>query len=357
MITKIQGEQPFQVLTNNFSISPSQEGYTLQISADGKQYSNLFSVGAGVTRLVTGVAANSYYRLLGNNSQVSINWMKTCVTDGGGGNAGELEPVTEFPLGAAEGTVVALVSGDTMGVYQYDGEEWIPVACDMSQYALAADVNDFERVTATALTELHDSILDIEDAIETKEEVVASAITELHNQVLEISGSTGGGGFVELTKAEYEALDPPQSGVTYIITDADVVDLDDYALVSGLTELSAATITALDTKADAANVTANNSTRYFPRWNEQGIITGTVDQAYEYNVNMNGSSVTNIMNSGYGGFSFYAPTSAGTSGQPLLSNGSGAPVWGGYKFAFLSQTQYDALATKDATTIYFITGD
>ena len=83
MITKITGEQPFQVLTNNFSISPSNEGYTLQISADGTNFSNLFTVGAGVTRLVTGVAANSYYRLSGNQSKVSINWMKTCVTEGG----------------------------------------------------------------------------------------------------------------------------------------------------------------------------------------------------------------------------------------------------------------------------------
>ena len=83
MITKVTGEQPFQVLTNNFSISPSNEGYTLQISADGVNYSNLFTVGAGTTRLVTGVAANSYYRLSGNQSQVSVNWMKTCVTEGG----------------------------------------------------------------------------------------------------------------------------------------------------------------------------------------------------------------------------------------------------------------------------------
>ena len=128
MITKIVGEQPFQVLTNNFSISPSSEGYTLQISADGVNYSNLFTVGAGVTRLVTGVAANSYYKLSGNQSQVSINWMKMCVTEGqGGGNAGELEPVTAFPVGAPEGTVVALASGDTVGVYQYDGENWNPV--------------------------------------------------------------------------------------------------------------------------------------------------------------------------------------------------------------------------------------
>lgn len=81
MLTKITGETPFQVLTNSFSISPSNEGYTLQISADGVNYSNLFTVAAGTTRLVTGVAANSYYRLLGNQSAIVVNWARSCAPD------------------------------------------------------------------------------------------------------------------------------------------------------------------------------------------------------------------------------------------------------------------------------------
>ena len=73
---------------------------------------------------------------------------------------------------------------------------------------------------------------------------------------------------------------------------------------------------------------------------------------------VNGSSNNNLIAINNNNLpSFYAPTSAGTAGQPLLSNGSRAPVWGGYKFAFITQTAYDALTTKDATTIYFITGD
>ena len=111
MITKITGEQPFQVLTNNFSISPSQEGYTLQISADGVNFSNLFTVGAGVTRLVTGVAANSFYKLSGNQSAVSINWMKTCVTEGGSGGAGnELTPVAKWTIYVAFSIIMAVNS-------------------------------------------------------------------------------------------------------------------------------------------------------------------------------------------------------------------------------------------------------
>lgn len=177
MITKITGEQPFQILTNNFSISPSQEGYTLQISADGRQYSNLFTVGAGVTRLVTGVAANSYYRLSGNQSEVSVNWMKTCVTEGGGSGT-ELQPVADFPLNAVEGTVISYTgSSSASGVYQYDGNEWTAVGTgDLSAYWTSAE-------TQSAITAVEDHLFDVE-------QVTASALTELHDDVLELSART-----------------------------------------------------------------------------------------------------------------------------------------------------------------------
>lgn len=96
MIKTIQGEAPFQILASNFSIGPSNEGYTLQISADGSNYSDLFSVGAGVTRMVTGVANGSYYRLYGNNSEVSINWRTQC-SDGGG--SGDIPIASQSTLG------------------------------------------------------------------------------------------------------------------------------------------------------------------------------------------------------------------------------------------------------------------
>ena len=77
--------------------------------------------------------------------------------------------------------------------------------------------------------------------------------------------------------------------------------------------------------------------------------------SYTTYVNGQGRVITNFGNGGLG--DFYAPTTAGTAGQPLLSNGSGAPVWASFKFAFITQTAYDALTTKDSTTIYFIVGD
>lgn len=157
MIQKVKGEAPFQVLASNFSIGPSNEGYTLQISADGSNYSDLFSVGANVTRMVTGVANGSYYRLSGNNSDVTVNWRTQCNDGGGGGGSSDyaasagtantaiisnstrlLDGVPNFPQDANNGDVVAIgeatptrglrsgakASSPTTGVYQYDGSDW-----------------------------------------------------------------------------------------------------------------------------------------------------------------------------------------------------------------------------------------
>ena len=91
MITKIKGEQPFQVLATNFSISPSEQDYTLQISADGSNFSDLFTVSAGQTKMATNVANGSYYRLKNNESDVEINWRTQC-NDGGSGGGGGVGP-------------------------------------------------------------------------------------------------------------------------------------------------------------------------------------------------------------------------------------------------------------------------
>lgn len=173
---------------------------------------------------------------------------------------------------------------------------------------------------------------------------------------IDIQGGGGGGGetVVELTKAQYEALDPPATDTTYIITDAETVDLNDYAMASGLTELSGTVQTINSNYATKQSVTARASnSNYLPGWNAQGVITGSTAY-YSKSQGINGTNYNVFSNSNTNHPSIYAPTSAGTAGQPLLSNGSGAPVWGGYKFAFLSQSAYDALSTKDSTTIYFI---
>lgn len=175
-------------------------------------------------------------------------------------------------------------------------------------------------------------------------------------------GSGGGETFVELTQAQYDALTEYAENTTYIITDATPINMDDYATTGTVNTLSGQVATLsgdVADKADKANVTAN-STRQFPRWNSQGIVTGTTgNPVYEATHNINGSSYTILrVNSSASLPTTYAPTSKGTAGQILQSPSSGnAPTWSSYKFQFITQTAYDALSTKDSTTIYFIVGD
>lgn len=174
-------------------------------------------------------------------------------------------------------------------------------------------------------------------------------------------GSGGGETVIELTQAEYDALTEYAENTTYIITDAQAINMDDYATTGTVNTLSGQVATLsgdVADKADKANVTAN-SARYFPKWNSQGIITGTTGSVmYEVTHYINGSQYVIVRagsNSNMPGI--FAPTSAGAQNAVLLSNGSGAPVWSSYKFQFITQTAYDALSTKDSTTIYFIVGD
>lgn len=446
---KIINEQPWQILSNAMTISPSETGYELQVAADGKNYTTLFSVGAGLTRQITNLSSGSYYRMKGNVGEVTVNWVRDC--SGGEGGGGSFDPNQYYTKSETDAEITAatstkqdtLASGEniktinnqsllgsgnitiegtdlseyytkaqtdaaitaatedmatktwvgqqgyltehqdisgkldvsTFNTYTGATETVLEGKADISDipsldgYWTSAQTNnaitaatnpiqnqldDVERVTATALTSLQES----------KQETLVSGtnIKTINNQSLlgsgniDIQGGGGGDNVVELTKAQYEALDPPAADTTYIITDADVVDLNDYAPASGLTELSG-TVQTLSTtvsgKADKQNVTARTAP-YLPSWNAQGIITGS-STYYQAAFNMNGTALGSVVKTSNSvGATWYAPTSAGTAGQPLLSNGSGAPVWGNYKFAFISQSQYDALTTPDATTIYFI---
>ena len=86
MVIKVSGESPFQILSTTFSIGPSSSGYDLYFSADGVNYSKLFTVAANTNRQVTQVAAGSYYKLSGNTDNVVVNWYGNCVSGGGGGS-------------------------------------------------------------------------------------------------------------------------------------------------------------------------------------------------------------------------------------------------------------------------------
>lgn len=178
------------------------------------------------------------------------------------------------------------------------------------------------------------------------------------------TGGGGGGNVVELTQQQYDALVTPDPDTTYIITDADAIDMDDYATQSDMETVQ----TALAGKADKQSVTANTGLA-FPHWNEQGVITGADSHSvYQKTYTINDFSGQRVYGTDTNGISIWAPTTKGTQGYILQSNGNSsgqasAPTWvdfystytGGLKFWMGTQAQYDALAPNyDSSTLYVI---
>ena len=347
MINVINGETPFQILSSSFSIGPSETGYDLQVGADSRNFTTLFSVGANTPRMVTNVANGSYFRLKNNVGDVKVNWQRVCVTEGGEGGSGtELSPVSEFPAGAEAGTVIAYSgSSSAAGIYQFDGNEWTEVggSIDLSAYWTSAQTQsaitavedhlfDVEQVTASALTELHDGLLEVSGrtidmsnywtSAETKT-YVDSAVTDTQNQLNEISGMMQSKELVISTAFNQLSDEIDElSGRS--------VDLSAY-YTSAQTEdaISAAT----SGKADAASVEGGWG---IPRWNSQGIIIGTTGRAYSKVSQINGATFYVYSEETVPRPNIYAPTAAGTAGQILVSTGNGAPVWSAVTFPDVS---------------------
>ena len=74
-VIKITDEEIFQVEETNFAISPSPTGYTLNYSADGKNFTP-WSDGtlAETTQVVACAARGMYYFLDGNVGDVTITF-------------------------------------------------------------------------------------------------------------------------------------------------------------------------------------------------------------------------------------------------------------------------------------------
>lgn len=149
MRNTISREQPFQVLATNFSIGPSSSGYELEISADGVNYTSLFTVGANVTRMCTGMANGSYYRLAGNTDEdVVVNWRTQC-NDGGEGGGGGTGP--QGPQGPQGGVGPQGPQGPA------GSGEQLPVECPDVQLLL--DICDGEADVAVRLRDAAGNLL------------------------------------------------------------------------------------------------------------------------------------------------------------------------------------------------------
>lgn len=74
MTKRINGEEVFQTINGNFSVSPSNETYTVAYSTDGRSFTEWEeSTPANEVLIVTGIPLIPiYWKLIGNNSELTV---------------------------------------------------------------------------------------------------------------------------------------------------------------------------------------------------------------------------------------------------------------------------------------------
>ena len=236
---------------------------------------------------------------------------------------------------------------------------------------------------------------------------------QLSGTVYTLSAQTSGGNnVVELTQAQYDALVDKDPDVFYIITDAQAGDLTNYytkAETSGATELATAfaatqpklsagtnitidannvisaeggggvnvvqttgtstadvmsqdaVTTKLKTKLDLVRVDPKTPTSNYTQLNLYLEKNGGGSQSlFTYVKAINGKSITSQNNNNLEGFSLIETSAITTS---ISSSSTDAQVpsakavndkLGGLSIVKLTQAEYDALATKDSSTLYVI---
>lgn len=289
------------------------------------------------------------------------------------GQITSFEVVATLPVSDIKTNVIYLLGpigsgSDRYEEYIYSNNAWVKIgetSIDLSNYVTITQLNTalgFYTPTAQlAAVATSGEIGDLTDV--TVSNPSNGQVLKYNSTSQKWENGTGGGGgnVVELTQAQYDALVTPDPDTTYIITDADAIDMDDYATQADMETVQ----TALAGKADKQNVTANTGIA-FPHWNEQGVITGADSHSVHQQAwSVNNFSAWRLYGDNSSGISIWAPTTSGTAGQILKSNGNGSntpPTWvnietltGGLKFWLGTQAQYDALAPNyDSSTLYVI---
>ena len=75
MTIKVSGETPVQILAHSFVVSQSESGYTFAYSGDGINWTEYTdATPANEDLIVNGIAWGTYIKLVGNSSEVTINY-------------------------------------------------------------------------------------------------------------------------------------------------------------------------------------------------------------------------------------------------------------------------------------------
>lgn len=265
----------------------------------------------------------------------------------------DIEIVSELPTTGDPHTIYFIasssqVTGNVYDEYMYINGNWEQVgstAVDLSQYATKewvntslgnyATSNDISTFITSNDVSIYAEKTYVDASLAGKQDTLtAGSGIDITNNVISATGGGGGINIVELTQDEYDALSTAQKndGSIYSITNASII-----------TPLAKADA---DTYYNPINTTTASATGYkFPTWNANGQINGTTATAYQASQSVNGSSRTLYSTSSSALPTIYAPTSAGTAGQYLVSSGSGAPTWQALEVA----SDY-VIADADAST-------
>lgn len=306
MITKVTGEQPFQVLATNFSISPSQQGYTLQISADGVNYSNLFAVSPNVTRMVSGVANGSYYRLSGNTSEVVINWSRQCSTGGG-----DADLTNYWTSAQTQDAIDEAVSGITVDLSDYytSAQTDSQIQNAVADFVTSGDVQ----------TQITSAVTAIENELSEAERVTSEALNELNDKIIEISGQT-----VDLS--DYYTSAQTDTQIANAIA---AIDLGDYATSGDIQTINE----RINTKDEVISIALNELHEQIGAIDLSDYATSGAVQALEDELSQAEQVTSTALND---------INSRMVSSSDIKS------------IVKLTQAEYDALVNKDNNTLYII---
>ena len=247
-----------------------------------KCYDSTYEIDLEILKIIEGGGIGGGAQINDNTISTTTTWSSSKIVSELANAGFDVQVVQELPATGEAHTLYFVPSADpkTQNIYDeylYTNNEWEQVG------SRAVDLSDYYTKTQV------DTLLD---------------------EKVEI---------VEITQAEYDALSEEEknNGKIYSITDAVIVDMNNYY-----------TKTEADGRFNPKNTVTSNSGSYkFPNWNDNGQITGYSVEAYQASQIINGSRRNLYSTSNSTLPTIYAPTSAGTAGYYLVSNGSGAPVW------------------------------
>lgn len=135
---------------------------------------------------------------------------------------------------------------------------------------------------------------------------------------------------VELTQAQYDALTTKDPNTFYVITDAQGGDLSNYYTKSETDDL-------LDEKLDVTAYTPTDLTNYYTKSETSG-----------------SSQISTALNDKIDKSSIVTSISSSSTDAQIPSAKAVYDKLGGLSLVKITQSAYDALATKDSNTLYVI---